>query len=63
MSILFVNKQTIMDKRTHAQKAILKRIKEKSEWDYDFQDHSEHTDYDAYTDYDDCHGDYYDYGN
>lgn len=52
-----------MDKRTHAQKAILKRIKEKSEWDYDFQDHSEHTDYDAYTDYDDCHGDYYDYGN
>lgn len=52
-----------MSTRTFAQESILKRIKEKNEWDRDFQDHSEHTDYDAYTDYDDCHGDYYDYGN
>lgn len=52
-----------MKEKTYAQESILKRIDEKQEWIEKFQDYSEHTDYEAYTDYNDCHGDYYDYGN
>lgn len=50
-----------MNYSTFARETILHRIKEKAEWEKNFQDYSEHTDYDAYTDYNDCHGDYYDY--
>ena len=49
-----------MESLTFAQATILKRIKEKEEWQNHFQDYQEHTDYDAYSDYNDCHGDYYD---
>jgi len=49
--------------KTFAQETILTMIKEKTVFEDNFQDHSEHTDYNAYTDYNDCHGDYYDYGN
>lgn len=44
---------------TFAQKAILKRIKEKE--GSSFQDYQEeYSEYDEYSDYSDCHGDYYD---
>lgn len=48
-----------MKKKTFAQKAILKRIREKDKIGLEFQDRSYdvHSEYDAY---DDCHGDYYD---
>lgn len=44
-----------MEQESHAQKIILKRIKEKQK-ESAFQDYEEYYG----TDYNDCHGDYYD---
>ncbi|MBQ7697983.1 MAG: hypothetical protein IJT35_05305 [Paludibacteraceae bacterium] len=50
----------IKQKLTHAQKAIEKRIKEKSYTVESFQDYTEHTDYEAYTDYSEYGSPYHD---